>query len=133
MARARRAPGPAEGPGASDPPSPSPAPDVTPMPDPADPMPAAAQAAPAHAPPQGWAPAPARASWSANPKEVVRRTALLLALAFLAISLVVAYVSANSIVELWFEQQYVPIARLVLALGIAAVALWVVLRLTSHR
>jgi hypothetical protein len=125
MARARRAPDPADD---------DASPDVMPMPDPADPMPAAAPAAPSYAPPaQAWAPAPARASWTANPKETVRRVALILALVFLAISLVVAYVSANSIVELWFEHQWVPVARLVLALGIAGLALWVVLRLTQRR
>lgn len=85
------------------------------------------------------APAPAPASWqaapkeSADPKEVVRRVALILALGFLGISLVVAYYSANSIVSIWFENQWVPVARLVLALGIAAVAVWAVLRLTARR
>ena len=68
-----------------------------------------------------------------DPKEIVRKFGLALALAFLAVSLVIAYYSANSILSIWFEYQYTPIVRLVMALGIAALCIWIVLRLTQKR
>ena len=73
--------------------------------------------------------------WKAErePKDAVRQVAIVLAMVFLAISLAVAYYSANSILAIWFEYQYTPIARLVLALAIAAVSVWVVLRLTQKK
>ena len=80
-------------------------------------------------------PAPPPPAWQAAPRDlmdVVRRTALVLALAFLAISLVVAYYSANSIVSIWFEDQWVPVARLVLALLVAGIAGAAVVRLTRR-
>jgi hypothetical protein len=80
-------------------------------------------APPDYAPPQRWKAQP-------DTKETVRRTGLALALVFLAISLAIAYYSANSILSIWFEYQYTPIVRLVLALGVAATSIWVVMRLT---
>ena len=111
----------------SPPPLPLPAEEPAPMSDPAlsaPPAPAAANA-PAMPPPQ-W-------KVQTDPKEAVRRFGLVLALVFLAISLAVAYYSANSILSIWFEYQYTPIVRLVMALGVAGLALWVVMRLTQRR
>lgn len=68
-----------------------------------------------------------------DPKEVVRKFGLVLALGFLAVSLVIAYYSANSILSIWFEYQYTPIVRLVMALVVAAISIWVVMRLTQRR
>jgi hypothetical protein len=82
------------------------------------------------------APPPAP-SWNRVPEkpvsEKVKDEFLVVALALLAISIAIAYFSANSIVSIWFEDQWVPVARLVLALLVAAVAGWAVVRLTRRR
>lgn len=65
--------------------------------------------------------------------ERVKNALLVVALALLAISIAIAYYSANSIVSIWFERQWAPVARLVLALLVAAVAGWAVVRLTRKR
>ena len=95
-----------------------------PMSEPVPPMPAPA---PTPMMPQGH--------WRAasDPKETVRKVGLALALLFLAVSLAIAYYSANSILAIWFEYQYTPIVRLVLALGVAGLCVWIVMRLTQKR
>ena len=78
---------------------------------------------------------PAPAQWTPvakTSKGTVHGFLLAIALAFLAISLGVAYYSANAIVGFWFEPQWVPVARLPLALGVAGGAAWALYRL-MHR
>jgi hypothetical protein len=91
-----------------------------PQPEPAQPMPQAQQWQVARRPER-------------STMDTVRNVFLILALALLAISVAVAYVSANSIVSIWFEDQWVPVARLVLALLVAAAAGWAIMRLTRRK
>ena len=84
-------------------------------------------------PSEGWAPVPVERRPERPVAETVKRVFLVIALALLAISLAVAYFSANAIVSRWFEEQWVPIARLVLALLVAAASGMAVLRLTRKR
>ena len=65
--------------------------------------------------------------------EKAKTVLLVVALALLAVSIAVAYYSANSIVSIWFEHQWVPVARLVLALLVAGIAGAAVVRLTRRR
>jgi hypothetical protein len=65
--------------------------------------------------------------------EKVKDAFLVVALALLAISIAIAYFSANSIVSIWFEHQWVPVARLVLALAVGTAAAWAVVRLTRRK
>lgn len=82
-------------------------------------------------PPPQWSPVPPRPA--RTPAEVARNASLFVALALLAISIAVAYASANSIVSIWFERQWVPVVRLVLAILVAAAAGAVILRLTRRK
>lgn len=56
---------------------------------------------------------------------VVRPALVLLSLGVLAAAVAIAFLSLLNIVEVWFEYQYVPIARAVLGLAVAAIALQV--------
>jgi len=76
---------------------------------------------------------PARWQPQRDTGDLVRRAGLGIALTFLAIALAVAYYSANSILAIWFEYQWTPIVRLALALAVAGLALWVILRMTQRR
>ena len=68
---------------------------------------------------------------SKHPDErVARKGFQVISLGVLAIALAVAFYSANSVVAIWFEHRWVPVARLVFALIVAAVAIGVILRLT---
>lgn len=96
-------------------------------PDPASPAPAASMTALPPQAPGHWRPA------ERDPKETVRKAGLAMALVFLAVSLAIAYFSANSILSIWFEYQYTPIVRLALALGVAGLCVWIVMRLTQKR
>ena len=103
-----------------------PSPHAEPMTD----LPEAAMPAstPVATPSPGWSRAPERPV-----EEKVKNVLLVVALALLAISIAVAYYSANAIVSIWFEHQWAPVARLVLALVIAGVAAWAVVRLTRRK
>lgn len=83
------------------------------------------------------APPPPPQTWNRVPEkpvsEKVKDVFLVVALALLAISIAIAYFSANSIVSIWFEDQWVPVARLVLALLVGAAAVWAIVRLTQRR
>ncbi|MHB1260883.1 MAG: hypothetical protein ACYC2H_04125 [Thermoplasmatota archaeon] len=82
-------------------------------------------------------PPPTQASWGRVPEkpvaERVKNALLVVALALLAVSIAIAYYSANSIVSIWFEHQWAPVARLVLALLVAAVAGAAVVRMTRRK
>jgi len=82
-------------------------------------------------------PAPPQPAWNRVPEkpvaEKVKDVFLVVALALLAVSIAIAYVSANSIVSIWFQDQWVPVARLVLALLVGSAAVWAILRLTKRR
>ena len=64
---------------------------------------------------------------------IARNGFQLIALAALAVALVMALVSANAVVEIWFEARFVPIARLAFALAVGGVAIWVTLRLSGRK
>lgn len=69
-------------------------------------------------------PDPARA---APPAEVSLRKAMMwIAVAVLAGAVVTAFISVLQVIEIWFDYQYVPIARGILAVLVAVVALYVV-------
>lgn len=68
-----------------------------------------------------------------EPRELVRRWFLVLALALFAIALLTAFVAANQVVSTWLRHQWVPVARTALALGVAGLALAAVWRLTAKR
>ena len=82
-------------------------------------------------------PSPPGVPWSpVREKSVAERVQmmfLVVALGLLAISIAIAYFSANSIVSIWFERQWVPVARLGLALVVGSVSAWAVIRLTRKR
>ena len=63
----------------------------------------------------------------ATPFDVlVRRAIAWLAVAVLAGAVVVTFASVMEIISIWFDYQYVPIARAVLAGAVALVAVYVV-------
>lgn len=82
-------------------------------------------------------PAPPPVAWARLPErplaDRVKNALLVVALALLAVSIAIAYYSANSIVSIWFERQWAPVARLVLALLVAGVAGAAVVRLTRRK
>ena len=82
-------------------------------------------------------PPPPAPTWNRVPEkpvsEKVKDVFLVVALALLAISIAIAYFSANSIVSIWFEDQWVPVARLVLALLVGSAAVWAIVRLTRRK
>lgn len=57
---------------------------------------------------------------------MVRRAAIWLALAVLAAAIVTAFVSLLQVISIWFEDQWAPVARTVLAILVALVCFYVV-------
>ena len=63
-------------------------------------------------------------------ESMVRRASIWLALAVLAAAVVTAFVSLLQVIALWFEDQWAPVARTVLAVLVALVCFAVVRTLT---
>ena len=93
---------------------------------PASTTPASAQPAPMLAPP------PVVQAWQRHepltPARAVRNAVLTISLVLLGVACIVAFYSAMSIVEVWFEYQYQPIVQFVVAAAVIALCATVVRR-----
>lgn len=67
------------------------------------------------------------------PDPTVRVGIIVITLIVLAVSVFIVYVSAIDAIETWLEHRWVPLARGVFAIGAAALAVWVLKRLTGFR
>lgn len=65
-------------------------------------------------------------------RDLARRAGVWIAVLSLAVAVVMFLVAANQLVEIWFRHQYVPFARMVLALMVGGAAMAVIWRLTRH-
>lgn len=63
----------------------------------------------------------------------VRRAMLWTAVTLLILSVAVAFYSANAIVSIWFQHQWVPVARLVLSVVVAGLAFLAVRTLLARK
>lgn len=67
------------------------------------------------------------------PDPLVRAGIIVIALIVLAVSVFVVYVSAIDAISTWLEYRWVPLARGVFAIAVAALCVWVLKRLTGFR
>lgn len=65
-------------------------------------------------------------------ESMVRQAAIWLALAVLAAAIVIAFASLLQVIAIWFEDQWAPVARTVLAILVALVCFAVVRTLTRR-
>lgn len=63
-------------------------------------------------------------------RELARRAGVWIAVLSLAVAVVMFLFAANQLVDIWFRHQYVPMARMVLALMVGGAAMAVIWRLT---
>lgn len=67
------------------------------------------------------------------PDPAVRIGIIVIALVALAASVLIVYVSAIESISTWLEYRWVPLARGVFAIAVAALCVWVLKRLTGYR
>lgn len=67
------------------------------------------------------------------PDPAVRIGVIAIALVALAASVLIVYASAIESISTWLEYRWVPLARGVFALAVAALCVWVLKRLTGYR
>jgi hypothetical protein len=65
--------------------------------------------------------------------EIIRRSVLAITLGVLAIAILIFLAAINSVIDVWLRDQWVPIARAVVALGVVAICLVVLSRFTRDR
>lgn len=77
-------------------------------------------------------PAPAPETRSVSMRETIEKTVLVITLVVLGLAILVFLIAVNQIIEVWLRDQWVPIARAAVALGVAGVCLYVLVRLTRR-